>query len=76
MSAIIIRPERPGDEPGIHALTETALLGDPGYYARFGFEHDPQLFYPGPPAEYFQRLVLDGPPPAGVVRYASAFSAA
>ncbi|WP_271439858.1 GNAT family N-acetyltransferase [Pontixanthobacter luteolus] len=52
------------------------LLGDPGYYARFGFEHDPQLSYPGPPAEYFQRLVLDGPPPSGVVRYADAFSAA
>ena len=52
------------------------LLGDPGYYARFGFEHDPQLSYPGPPAEYFQRLVLDGAPPSGVVRYAGAFSAA
>ena len=52
------------------------LLGDPGYYARFGFEHDPQLSYPGPPAEYFQRLVLDGVPPSGVVRYAGAFSAA
>lgn len=52
------------------------LLGDPGYYARFGFEHDPQLSHPGPPAEYFQRMVLDGAPPAGVVRYAGAFSAA
>ena len=49
------------------------LLGSPDYYGRFGFEHDPQLEFPGPPAEYFQRLVLDGPAPTGVVRYAPAF---
>ena len=49
------------------------LLGDPNYYARFGFEHDPQLAYPGPPAEYFQRLVLTDDAPAGTVRYAPAF---
>ena len=49
------------------------LLGSPDYYGRFGFEHDPQLRYPGPPAEYFQRLVLDGPAPTGVVRYVPAF---
>lgn len=49
------------------------LLGDPAYYARFGFEHGPALRYPGPPPEYFQRLVLDGPAPEGVVRYAKAF---
>ena len=49
------------------------LLGDPAYYARFGFEHDPELRYPGPPAHYFQRLVLDGSAPSGVVRYAKAF---
>lgn len=49
------------------------LLGDPEYYGRFGFEHDPALTFPGPPAEYFQRLVLDGPSPTGRVRYAKAF---
>ena len=49
------------------------LLGEPAYYARFGFEHDPQLIYPGPPAEYFQRLVLDGDAPSGTVSYAPAF---
>lgn len=49
------------------------LLGSPDYYSRFGFEHDPQLAYPGAPPEYFQRLVLDGDPPAGTVRYAPAF---
>lgn len=49
------------------------LLGEPAYYRRFGFEHDPQLVYPGPPAEYFQRLVLEGEAPSGTVSYAPAF---
>ncbi|MBX7491969.1 N-acetyltransferase [Qipengyuania sp. 1NDW9] len=49
------------------------LLGEPAYYSRFGFEHDPQLVYPGPPAEYFLRLVLEGEAPSGTVSYASAF---
>ena len=49
------------------------VLGDPAYYARFGFIHDPALTFPGAPAEYFQRLVLRGDPPSGAVRYAPAF---
>lgn len=49
------------------------LLGSTEYYPRFGFEHDPQLTYPGPPAEFFQRLVLDGDAPRGTVAYAPAF---
>lgn len=49
------------------------VLGDPAYYARFGFAHDPGLAYPGPPAEYFQRLVFSGPPPSGTVCSAPAF---
>lgn len=49
------------------------LLGSPDYYGRFGFRHEPQLRYPGPPPEYFQCLVLSGAVPAGEVRYAPAF---
>ncbi len=49
------------------------LVGSPNYYGRFGFEHDPALICNGPPAKYFQRLVLAGVPPTGVVRYAPAF---
>lgn len=49
------------------------LLGSNEYYPRFGFKHEPQLTYPGPPAEYFQCLVLEGELPAGEVRYAPAF---
>ena len=63
---------------GIADMRETGargiiLLGSPDYYSRFGFEHDPALKYPGPPPEYFQRLVLDGSAPSGVVSYAAAF---
>jgi len=65
-------------EHGLRDLTDrgargVVLLGDPAYYRRFGFQHDPRLTFPGPPPEYFQRLVIEGEPPAGVVRYAKAF---
>ena len=49
------------------------VLGDPKYYRRLGFDHDPALVFPGPPPEYFQRLVLSGNDPQGIVQYASAF---
>jgi len=49
------------------------LLGDPAYYFRFGFRHDPQLKFPGPPPEYFQFLLMDGAMPSGEVRYSPAF---
>ena len=49
------------------------VLGDPAYYARFGFAHDPALAYPGPPPEYFQRLVIGVSNASGIVTYAPAF---
>jgi putative acetyltransferase len=49
------------------------VLGAPAYYRRFGFAHDPALCFPGPPPAYFQRRVLAGEPPRGVVAYAPAF---
>jgi predicted N-acetyltransferase YhbS len=49
------------------------VLGDPGYYGRFGFESDPALTYGGHHSPYFQRLVLAGPPASGDVVYHSAF---
>lgn len=49
------------------------LLGSPEYYSRFGFRHEPQLTYPGPPPEYFQALLLKGDLPSGEVSYAPAF---
>ncbi len=49
------------------------LLGSNEYYPRFGFRHEPQLTYPGPPPEYFQCLLLEGELPRGEVKYAPAF---
>ena len=51
------------------------LLGDPGYYERFGFAYDPDLTLPGVPPAYFQaRALSDDPRPKGTVEYAPGFS--
>ena len=51
------------------------LLGDPAYYARFGFARDAALTYADAPARYFQCLILAGPRARGEVRYHPAFAA-
>lgn len=51
------------------------VLGEPGYYHRFGFRAQPTLALPGVPAEYFQALALAGALPAGTVSYHQAFDA-
>jgi predicted N-acetyltransferase YhbS len=50
------------------------VLGEPAYYGRFGFAHDPALSYAGATnPRYFQRLVLRGEAPSGAITYAAAF---
>ena len=49
------------------------VLGDPGYYGRFGFKSDPALRYGPDPSPYLQRLVMRGPAPCGEVRYHPSF---
>ncbi|WP_438748580.1 GNAT family N-acetyltransferase [Pararhizobium sp. O133] len=49
------------------------LLGDPGYYERFGFRHHEALRFPGPPPEYFLALALHGSMASGIVQYHKAF---
>jgi len=51
------------------------VLGDPGYYGRFGFKAHAGLELPGIPAEYFQALAFGGELPVGVVSYHKAFDA-
>lgn len=51
------------------------LLGDPGYYRRFGFQVRPGLMLPGVPPGYFQALSFDGRWPSGEVSYHAAFNA-
>ena len=49
------------------------LLGDPGYYGRFGFASDPALTYRDIPPPWFQRLALGGVAIRGRVAYHPAF---
>jgi putative acetyltransferase len=49
------------------------LVGEPGYYGRFGFRHEPLMTLNGVPPQYFQALSFDGKTPAGQVRYHTAF---
>lgn len=52
------------------------LLGEPAYYARFGFQAHAGLQLPGVPPGYFMALALYGPVPEGVAHYSDAFNAA
>ena len=55
------------------------LLGDPAYYARFGFAAPPALSLPGLPAAYadhVQALAFGSAAAAGTLRYAAAFGLA
>ncbi len=51
------------------------LLGDPAYYARFGFKAYPDLVLPGVPGMYFQALPFTDHVPKAQVRYHPAFEA-
>lgn len=85
LGPVAVMPERQHEgigaaliERGLALLRERGaagcvVLGEPAYYGRFGFLHDPTLTYPGPPPEYFQRLVMTASSASGVVTYAPAF---
>ncbi len=51
------------------------LLGDPAFYARFGFKPEAGLVLNGAPPEYFQALSFDRSLPQGTVTYHAAFNA-
>ena len=87
LGPISVRPDRQGQGIGaalmraaIDRLTQLGsagcvLLGEPGYYARFGFKVVPGLELPGVPPAYFQALPLAGTVPAAQVHYHAAFEA-
>jgi putative acetyltransferase len=52
-----------------------ALVGDPGYYERFGFRSLPDLILEGVPQEYFLALPFDNSKARGVVVFHQGFSA-
>ncbi len=51
------------------------VLGDPLYYARFGFKNEPGLLLPGVPPEYLMVVSFGPAVPVGVVTYHHAFMA-
>lgn len=51
------------------------LVGDPGYYGRFGFGSDGALTYGDVPAEFVQWLSFGDQTPRGAVQYSPAFEA-
>lgn len=51
------------------------VLGDPGYYGRFGFVSDRELRYGEVPPEYFQRLCFTDVVPTGEVVFHPGFDA-
>lgn len=85
LGPISVAPDRQGRGIGAALIREglarlrecgaggCVLLGDPGYYTRFGFVADPGLRLPEVPPHYFLRLVLAGPPPVGSVAYHPGF---
>ena len=58
-----------------HGAAGCVVLGEPGYYGRFGFRALSQLVLPGVPPEYFQALSFRGELPSGDVAYHASFDA-
>lgn len=86
LGPVAVKPERHSEGIGAALISEglrqiaadgfelCVLLGNPAYYRRFGFVHDPQLSCGEGQSEAFQRLVLRGEVPRGIVAFHSAFS--
>jgi putative acetyltransferase len=51
------------------------VLGEPGYYSRFGFKAEPSLVLPEVPPEYFLAVLFGGSLPSGSVSYHESFAA-
>ena len=51
------------------------VVGDTGFYSRFGFRAEPGLVVAGVPPEYFQAVSFGPPVPQGAVSFNKAFSA-
>ena len=87
LGPVAVRPDQQGYGIG-STLIRTALnqlqlrypchgcvvLGEPEYYARFGFKAYPQLVLDGVPASYFQALSFADSIPTAQVCYAAAFN--
>lgn len=85
LGPLAVVPERQGEGIGI-ALVKAGLarlvvsgargctlVGDPGYYARFGFAHDPGVTCRGIPPEFVLIRAFERSAPAGAIRHHAAF---
>ena len=82
---VTVAPPRQGEgigsqlmREGLHRLKITGaggciLVGDPGFYGRFGFRVDPAISWHAAPDGYLQSLLFSGPAPAGEVGFHPAF---
>ena len=49
------------------------VLGEPGYYTRFGYQADAEVVFEGVPPEYFMTQAFKDDQPLGSVTYHAAF---
>lgn len=87
LGPVSVAPEQQGRGIGTLLITEAlsrlralgaagcVVLGEPGYYSRFGFSSEPGLVLPGVAGGYFQAILFSGALPTGQVEYHSAFEA-
>jgi putative acetyltransferase len=87
LGPVAVRPDRQNQgvgnaliREGLRRLTTVGargcvVLGDPGYYARFGFQVDPRLRLAGVPPEHFMALPFSEEMPRGMVKYHEGFEA-
>ncbi|MDA7415782.1 N-acetyltransferase [Xenophilus arseniciresistens] len=88
LGPISVLPQRQGQGVGSRLMQQAlaelrdmqaagcVLLGDPAYYARFGFQAHAGLQLPGVPPGYFMAVAFYGPMPEGIAQYSDAFNAA
>jgi putative acetyltransferase len=62
------------DEVRQRGAAGCVVLGEPGYYGRFGFRCEAGLKLPAVPAEYFQAVAFRGVVPRGTVAFHAAFA--
>jgi putative acetyltransferase len=87
LGPISVAPERQGQGIGGQLMKQVlaelrglgaagcALVGEPGYYGRFGFKAQSALVLPDVPPEYFQAVSFHGIVPTGIVSFHEAFNA-
>lgn len=85
LGPVAVRPDRQGRGIGAALTRESlrrlrargargcAVVGEPGYYGRFGFKADPRLRMEGVPPEFVLALAFADEPPGGRLVHHPAF---